>query len=192
MRERVTAKLMKTLKNEEEKSHFGGVTLPENKLYLIDKMVRRKLQDKLQDGNYSDLIDPLVNEKYEVLGLGQGPDEAENPSLNVDTGKPEERKGGDRSNVSPANESKEGQKDMQKINEIIDTAEEKERKRQEASREKGQTYEEWLYRKEAEGKYLKMLLEAEKEELRKMEEEKEEEKKVFEEQKYYRLPSKFT
>lgn len=182
MKERLEAKIANELKNKSEKLKTGGLSLPRHKLYIIDKMVRKKLQEKSgEPGGYSELVDPLVNEKYDVLGLGPGPDEVEEPSAKI-----EETKGPQ----SPFESKDVGESHKNHDLVLVEPTQEQiqanpEEKSQGAeTSSKKITFDEWLYKKEAETKYWKLLLEAEKEELKRMEEEKEREKQELTEQKY--------
>ena len=179
IRDRIESKLTMKLRTEEEKRKCGGLALPDKKMYAIDKIVRKKLQEKSGEANYSDLIDPIVNERYDVMGLGPGPDEAEEPSVKVEEtkGEPSHTESRDISSQKAA------VPETQKTSDAVPPEPEQETHQESESSIKRLTYEEWLDKKEAEAQYWKLLVEAEREEMIRMEEQKQQEKLEMEEQK---------
>lgn len=175
MRDKKGFDAIKQLRQEDIKQKHGNINLPHEKAYMIDKVIRKKLQEKANDIDYSEFIAPIINEKYEDIGLAPGTSELENASSHANQEKKEDVKVSQTN--SNINESKDiNQKLSQKVQEMIGSEETKE--------EGGQlTFEEWVKKKEAEEKLRKHLVEIEKEELKKLEEEKEEQKQNFEKQK---------
>jgi len=176
MRERKEKKLDKISKAELTKKKFDGLDIPPEKLRAIEKTVRRKLAEmpsNLENQEYSNLADPLVNKKYDVLGLGPGPDETEEPSA-----KNEEIKG----NVEISESKEEIQKTENKIEDVVigQTQE-----NQNNISKKSITYDEWLLKKEAEESYWRRVVQAEKEEQKKLEEQKKQEEEEIKAQRYF-------
>ncbi len=180
MKERTVERQIKELQDERARKKYGEVTLPQEKLYAIDKIVRKKLLEKPQEVNYSELIDPAVNEKYDVLGLGPGPDEEDQ-----EPGTTNQAKEPESSNLSPPKDASQDAhlSQQQHSGDVSKQGQNQGTEEEEEENAKRISFEEWLYKKEAESKYWKLLLTAENEEMKKMDEEKLQEKQALEDQK---------
>ncbi len=172
MRERGMLKELDARLQEETKQKLGGIELPPEKLYMIDKVVRKKLQEHLQENINVDELDPAARDAYDPLESEPGP--AEQP-------KPEETKGNETSNASPEPESKDfNQKLMQKIDAQIDSEANKTESR---GQEHRLAYEEWLQVKEIGERFRQQLIESEIQELRHAEEQRLQERQEQDERK---------
>lgn len=168
MKDRKGFETIDKLKQQDINKLYGNVSLSQEKTYMIDKMIRRKLLEKSADINYSELIAPIINDKGEDL-QNEGSN-SEDKSFPVETEKKEESKVPEISN----NDSKDiNQKLASRINAISSSEKSKENK-------KGISYEEWMKKKEAEEKLRKHMIELEKQEMQRYEEQKLREKEELE------------
>lgn len=165
MRERGVLKQLEARQQEETKQKLGGIELPPDKLYMIDKVVRKKLQEHLQF-NASEL-DPAANARYDPLESVPEPGAGGSRSGPAEPQKLEGAKGPETANGSREPESKDfNQKLMQKVEGHIEGEADSEAREQ----EHGLTYDEWLELKREGERLRQQLIESEMQEQRHAEE----------------------